>query len=243
MKTDNRREFTQGVKIGIPICLGYLSVSFGFGIMAVQNSIPVWIAPLISLTNLTSAGQVAGVEVIAAGGAFIEMVLTQLLINARYCLMGLSLAENCAGFTRPLRALISYGITDEIFGVASARKEPVTPWYMLGIIIPATAGWVSGTALGAVLGDVLPLRISEAMGIMLYGMFIAVIIPPVREGKRYLAVLLIAAAVSCVIFYGLPFISPGFAIIISACIAAAILAVACPVEMEEDNSTNAKEET
>ena len=229
-----KSDFGRGVRTGIPICLGYLSVSFGFGIMAVQKGLNPWIAVLISLTNLTSAGQAAGVEVIAAAGGYLELVLTQVLINARYSLMGLSLTQKAMSFRRGERMLVSYGITDEIFGAAYGQKGELTPPFMYGMILISTLGWVSGTFLGAFSGDILPARLSAALGILLYGMFIAIIIPPIRSSRSNLAAILIAAAISCVIYYCLPMISSGFSIIISAVIASALLAVLAPVKEEEE---------
>ncbi len=231
-------KFRQGMRDGFPICLGYLSVSFGFGILAVRSGLPWWAAVLISITNVTSAGQVAGVGVIAHAGPLIEMALTQLVINCRYSLMALSLSQNLSeDFTTPRRLLVSYGITDEIFGVAASKKEPVTPVYMYGMSGVSVFGWTLGTLLGAVCGDVLPQLITSALGILLYGMFIAIIIPPVRESRANLAVILLAAAISCAIFYLIPRISSGFSIIISAVIAAGVLAAAAPVpETEEEGA-------
>lgn len=203
--------------------------------MASHCGLSPWVAALISLTNLTSAGQVAGIGVIAAAGSYIEMILTQLLINCRYCLMGLSLSQNLDKSFKPFhRATVAFGITDEIFGVASGQKEPLTPSFMYGMIVIATAGWTSGTLLGGICGDVLPAILTNALGVMLYGMFIAVIIPPIREGLNNLAVVLLAAAVSCIIYYGLPQISGGFAIIISAIVAAVIMAIVKPIPDEEE---------
>ncbi len=145
----------QGVKDGFPICLGYFSVSFGVGILAIKSGLSAWIAVIISATNLTSAGQVAGIGVIAVGGSFIEMVLTQLLINCRYSLMGLSLSQNLSKeFTLIHRMIAAFGITDEIFGVAASKTEPLTPNYMYGLISISTIGWVLGTFLGAVCGEI-----------------------------------------------------------------------------------------
>ena len=230
------KEFSQGLRAGIPICLGYFSVSIGFGIMAIQSGLPIWTAVVISLTNLTSAGQAAGVVVIAGAGSYLEMILTELLINLRYCLMALSLSQHRTGFSLPHRAAAAHGITDEIFGVCASRPEPITPFYMYGITVIATIGWVGGTFVGAVCGAVLPELLTDALGIMLYGMFIAVIIPPIRTSWTNLAVILIAAAVSCVIYYCLPVITSGFAIIISAVIAAAILAVIAPVSDDGEDA-------
>ena len=220
---------------GIPICLGYLSVSFGFGILAVSKAgLSVFQASIISASNLTSAGQKAGIDVIAAGGTIIEMILLQLTINIRYSLMALSLSQKLdKRFTTPHRLMASYGITDEIFAVCSAQKTPLTPPYMYGMILIAAVGWVTGTALGAAAGELLPLSVSKAMEIVLYGMFIAIIIPPAKKQHSILFVIAMAAALSVVFRYCLPMVSDGFAIIISAVAASAAAAFIFPVKDEE----------
>lgn len=223
------------MKDGIPIMLGYLSVSFGFGILAVSSGLSAWEAWLISATNLTSAGQVAGVGVMVAAGSYLEMILTQLVINLRYALMGLSLSQKLDdSFHTPQRLLASFGITDEIFAVAYARMGKVTPTYMFGLILTPFIGWTTGTLLGAVSGSLLPPALSDAMGIMLYGMFVAIIIPPARTNRGVLTAILIAAGISVLFHYGLTMVSGGFAIIISAVAAAAIVAALCPIAEEED---------
>ena len=179
-----KKLFFKGVRDGIPIFLGYLSVSFGFGILCITLGLSVATAVGISITNLTSAGQVAGVGIIAAGGTLIEMVLTQIVINLRYSLFAISLSQKLdSSFTTPHRILASFGITDEIFAVSYAQEGKVKPAYLYGLILVSTSGWVLGTLLGAVLGQVLPESVSAAMGIMLYGMFLAVIIPPARKSR------------------------------------------------------------
>jgi len=229
-----RSDFTKGISHGIPIALGYLSVSFGFGIAAVRSGISPLAASVISLTNLTSAGQAAGIDIIAACGTLLEMILVQLTINIRYSLMALSLSQKLSPkFTTGHRLLASYGITDEIFAVCSAQKEPLTPLYMYGMIFIAALGWVTGTALGAKMGQILPQNISDAMGIVLYGMFIAIIIPPSRKEKSVLCVVAAAAAMSVVFKYLLTQVSGGFAIIICAIAAAALGAVFFPVKEDE----------
>ncbi len=226
-------DFKQGIKDGTPICLGYFFVSFGVGILAVKSGLSAWIAVVISASNLTSAGQVAGIGIIAAGGTFIEMILTQALINCRYSLMALSLSQNLSKKFTPLhRMLVSYGITDEIFGVAASKKEPLEPAYMYGMILIATIGWVLGTLLGAVCGEILPTLLTSSLGILLYGMFIAIIVPPIRNSKTNLAVIVLAASLSCVIYYFFSWISSGFSIIISAILSAGIMALIAPVKEE-----------
>lgn len=231
---DLKSDFFRGMSHGIPISLGYLSVSFGFGIKAVSAGLSVLASSLISATNLTSAGQAAGVDIIAVGGTIIEMILVQLTINIRYSLMALSLSQKLDGkFSLPHRLIASYGITDEIFAVCSAQKQKLTPAYMYGMILISAVGWITGTALGAAAGQLLPESISNALGIVLYGMFMAVIVPPSRKQKSVLAVVIVSAVISILFKYVLTAVSSGFAVIISAIIASVIGAVFFPVK--EDN--------
>ena len=207
MEKKIQSDFLRGLFNGIPIFLGYLSVSFGFGIMAVSSGLSVFEAFMISLTNLTSAGQAQGVVVIASGGTLIEMALVQFVINIRYALMALSLSQKLdKKFTLPHRLLAAYGITDEIFALCSTKENVLKPNYMYGVIVISTFGWVSGTFLGGAAGTLLPANVTSALGIVLYGMFIA----------------------SVICKYLLPFISGGFAVIISAIISAVLGAVVFP---------------
>ena len=225
-----RNPFARGMVHGIPIALGYLSVSFGFGIMAVKAGVPTLATVGISLTNLTSAGQVAGVNVIAAGGTLLEMLLTQLVINLRYALMGFSLSQKLDGsFTTARRLVISFGITDEVYGVAISQPGVLTASYMLGLIVPPILGWSAGTAMGALAGQLLPAAVTAAMGLVLYGMFLAIILPVSRKDKHVLFAVLLAAACSCVFYYALPELSQGFAVIISALVASLAAAWLFPV--------------
>lgn len=229
------KAFQKGLLDGFPIGLGYLSVSFGFGILAANFNISALYAWLISATCLTSAGQVAGVEVIAAHGSLIEMAITQFIINLRYSLMGFSLTQKLdQSFSTKKRMLISFGITDEIFAVAISQKGKISPSYMLGLMILPFVGWTGGTLMGAVASHLLPDLITKAMGILLYGMFIAIFVPPAKKSRPILFAVLIAAAASSILKYLLPFISGGFAIILSALIASVICAILFPVRMEEE---------
>ena len=167
----------RGVVDGLGIGLGYLSVSFSFGIMAVNNGLTWWQAVLISITNLTSAGQVAGVGIMAAGGSLIEMAVAQLIINLRYSLMAISLSQKTdSTMTIPARFVSSYIITDEIFGVSSS-KESVGFRYIMGLGLLPVAGWTLGTLLGAVLGNILPAIVTGSLAIGIYGMFVAIVLP------------------------------------------------------------------
>lgn len=231
--------FIKGLSHGIPICLGYFSVSFGFGILAVKSGLRAIDAILISLTNLTSAGQAAGVGIIAAAGTLLEMAITQFVINLRYSLMGLTLSQKLSDkFTTLHRLIASFGITDEIFAVAVSQKDKLVPSYMYGLILISASGWVGGTALGAVAGLALPASLTAAMGILLYGMFIAIIVPAARKCRKDLIVILLAALFSAIFKYLLPAVSFGFAIIISAILAAVIGALLFPINLAETEDDN-----
>ena len=229
-------DFTKGIKDGIPIALGYFSVSIAFGLMAVEAGC-TWVeAMLISLTNLTSAGQFAGVTVLAHMGTYIEMALTQLVINSRYALMGISLSQKVnARFKGLWRVILGFAITDEIFAVAIGQEGEISRRYFAGLAIVPIIGWTSGTIVGAVLGNIMPEIITSALGVALYGMFIAVVVPKARENIHVLAVVIIAVAISVALRYIPVFsgISAGFAIIICAVIASAAGAVFFPVKEDE----------
>ncbi len=224
--------FRKGLHDGIPIALGYLSVSFTFGLQCIANGLSWWQAFLISLTNLTSAGQFAGLGIITAGSGYFEMACTQLVINMRYALMGLSLSQKTDRTVRGVhRWCIGFGITDEIFAVAMGSKNEVSNKYLYGLILLPVIGWSGGTLLGALAGAVLPDAVRSALCIAIYGMFLALIIPPAKKSSAVMKVILIAVALSCCFRY-VPVInkiSGGFAIIISTIAAAALGALLFPV--------------
>jgi len=230
----------QGLHDGLPIGLGYLSVSFGFGIAVVAKQLSPLFALLISMTNETSAGQLAGLEIIARSGGLIEMALCQLVINLRYALMGISLTQHVdSTFTTPWRMLLSFSITDEIYAVASTKPKKIGVTYFSGLAIPPYIGWALGTILGAVAGQLLPSVVSGALGIMLYGMFIAIIVPPARDHMGVLFAVLLATALSCVIYYVplFDFITSGFSVIICAVVVSAIAALLFPVKEQDDTTS------
>lgn len=235
----SRYTYLYGLKKGLPIALGYLSVSFGFGITAVTQGLSGLEAVLVSMTNLTSAGQVAGVAVISAGGPLIEMLLTQLIINIRYCLMGLALTQKLdSTFTTSHRLLTSFGITDEVFAVGSSEIENIGIKYMYGLITLPYLGWSLGTFLGAFAGEILPETLCAALGIAIYSMFVAIIIPPSKKDRGVLWCILISALLSCIIYYVPVFkgISQGFSIIICAVVTSALMAYFKPVNVKEETN-------
>lgn len=228
--------FKKGIKDGIPIGLGYLAVSFTFGMMSVSSGLSIWQAVLISMTNLTSAGQFAGLDIIVAGGSYWEMALTQLVINLRYCLMSFSLSQKMRR-DEPWahRYLVAFGITDEIFGVSASQEGKVSAFYNYGAMCMAIPGWTLGTLLGAISGSLLPDFIMSALGVAIYGMFLAVIIPPAKKNKAVLLVVVAAMAVSTLfaVVPGLNKVSSGFVIIITTLVTAGGAAYLCPVKEDE----------
>jgi len=226
-------EMKKGLRDGIPICLGYFSVAFAFGIFCVNSGLSPLQATLISMTNVTSAGQLAAVPIITGGGAFVELALAQLVINLRYALMSISISQKLDNtMTTPHRLLVSFMNTDEIFAVASGHGSSVGISYMYGLILTPFIGWSLGTLVGAVAGNILPGSVSEALGIAIYGMFIAIIIPVAKKNRVVMGVVLVSVLLSC-LFAFVPLlnqVSSGFVIIICAVVSASVFAVVSPVE-------------
>lgn len=224
--------FMEGLKDGVPIALGYLSVSFSIGIMAIASGLSVFQGAFMSITNVTSAGQFAGIAVIASGGTILELILTQLIINLRYALMSLSLSQRLPE-KMPLwqRMVIAFANTDEIFAVAMGHAKSLTFPYIVGLQGLPILGWTIGTVLGAVAGQVLPNAISSALSVALYGMFIAIVVPVAAKIRPVLWVAAMAAFFGCVIYYVPLFsgISTGMSIVICTVLASAIGALIFPV--------------
>lgn len=228
-----KQGFYKGVKHGIPIAMGYLSVSFTFGMKAVADGLSPMQALLISMTNVTSAGQFAGLPLMVAQASLIEMALTQLIINLRYALMSLSLSQRLdKSMTTLHRMIFSFCNTDEIFAVASSQPEKVGRWYLYGLMSTPYWGWALGTLLGAVAGQLLPEFLRTALGIAIYGMFLAIILPPARKEKPVRVVVMIAVALSLCFRYipALSTLSSGFVIIICAVAASTLGALLFPVK-------------
>lgn len=232
-----KRHFTEGLKDGVPIALGYLSVSFSLGIIALSSGLNVFQGALMSLTNMTSAGQFAGIAVIASGGTLLELILTQLIINLRYALMSLSLSQKLSEeMTLWQRMIVAFANTDEIFAVAMGHAKSLTFPYMVGLQILPILGWTGGTILGAVAGRVLPMAISSALSVALYGMFIAIVVPAAVKMRPVLCVAALASILSCVIYYVPLFsgVSTGISIIICTILASACGALLFPVSQEPE---------
>lgn len=224
-------EFIRGIKKGFPICLGYIPVSFTFGLIAVKMGFNPLEATIISLTNMASAGQFAGIRLIEGGAPYIELIITTFVINVRYFLMSLSLSQKVStDLPFYKRAIMAFCITDEVFALAAMEKEDVTFPFFGGLMATPIFGWTLGTCLGAVASGLLPPMLQGCFGIALYCMFIAIIIPPARTGRKVAIAVIVSALLSCIFKYvpGVNILSKsgggGWSIIISAVVAAAICA-------------------
>jgi predicted branched-subunit amino acid permease len=229
---DKNNGFIKGLKDGIPICIGYFSVAFAFGIFAVSSGLTAFEALLISMTNVTSAGQLAAVPIIVTGGTLLELGASQLVINLRYALMSVTLSQKLDGTVSLAdRLLIAFVNTDEVFAVATS-KESVGRTYMFGLILTPFAGWSAGTAVGAIAGNILPAAVISALGIAIYGMFIAIFVPAAKKNGKILFCVALSIALSCA-FRFVPLLTKvhtGFVIIICSVAASVAAALIYPVD-------------
>ncbi len=231
---ENELGFKQGFKDGIPIGLGYLSVSFTFGIMSIIAGLYWWEAVLISMLCVTSAGQLAGIQVMISPGRYLEMLISQLTINVRYSFMSISLSQKVTEkFSGIWRWIFGFMITDEIFAVA-VSKPVVRRAYFAGLCVAPYAGWTAGTLAGALLGDVLPKSVMSALGIAIYAMFVAIVVPEMKKSKPVIMVVILAAILSCMFTY-IPVIKEvpaGISISICAVVSAMVMAIIRPIKPE-----------
>lgn len=229
--------FKKGITDGIPICLGYLSVAFAFGIFATEKGLTILQAVIVSMTNVTSAGQLAAVPIMVGGGSIFELVISQFVINLRYALMSVSLSQKLGtNVSLKDRFIISFMNTDEVFGVASGNKGTVGRRYLYGLILTPFLGWSLGTLLGASAGNILPAMVISALGIAIYAMFIAIVIPETKKSRNTAMCVLCAIFIGCILHFTpyLKLIPSGFKVIIGAGIASVVFAFVAPLEFSEE---------
>ena len=235
----NTGNFREGIRDGIPIALGYLAVAFTLGITAKNNNIGALPATIMSLTNFTSAGEAAAITSISAGASYFELAVSQAIINLRYLLMSCSLSQKLSSETSIFhRFFTGFFITDEIFGISSGRPGKLNPFYTYGAAAIAIPGWALGTCLGIVLGTALPPRITRALSVALYGMFLAVIIPPCRK-NHVIAGLVVISMIASSIFSIIPALSGisfGMKVIILTVVISGIAAKLFPVKEDTDEA-------
>ena len=236
MKKETQQWFLRGLRDGAPIALGYFAVAFALGIKASGAGMTPWQSALMSLLNVTSAGEAAAIALIGAGTTYVELAFTQLVINIRYLLMSCSLSQKITPETSVLhRLLIGYGVTDEIFGISMGVEGKLTPAYSYGAIAVAVPGWTLGTLLGAILGNILPARANSALGVALYAMFLAIILPPARKNKVIAGLVIVSMLASAALTLlaerlGWTGLTEGFRIIILTVVISAVAALLFPVK-------------
>lgn len=230
------KNFKCGLAAGIPIALGYLSVSFTFGIMAVSYGLAWWQALIISMTTVTSAGQFAGIGIMIHPGQYFQMLISQITINIRYSFMSISVGQKADSRFKGLsRWLLGFMMTDEIFAVAT-QEESVSRSFFAGLATLPYIGWALGTLFGAILGSILPERLMSALSLAIYGMFVAIVVPEMKKSRPVVLVVILAIALSC-LFYYVPFlstISSGITITVVAIASAVIGSLLFPVADEAD---------
>lgn len=237
-KTGNRgREFREGLRDGVPIAVGYLAVSFTLGIQAKEAGMGILEATVMSLLNLTSAGEFAALKIISLASSYLEMAVSQLIINLRYMLMSFALSQKVSPeLGIPHRMCMAFGVTDEIFGISVGREGHLNPYYNYGAMSIAIPGWTLGTFLGVLMGNVLPESVVSALSMALYGMFLAIIIPKAREDKHVLAAVIVAMTASwlCTKLPAIRDIKPGTQIILLTVVIALIAAIVFPIKDEQE---------
>ena len=228
------------MRAGVPIGLGYLSVSFTFGIMAIASGLTWWQAVIISMTTVTSAGQLSAIGTMAVPGQYAAMLVSQATINLRYAFMSMSLSQKTSKSFRGIwRWILGFFMTDEIFAVASAEKT-VSVRFFCGLSVAPWVGWTLGTHAGSLVGNVLPPIVMGSLCLAIYGMFLAIVLPPAKASRPVLAVVAIAAIIHC-IFYYVPYlrdIPSGISISISAVAAAMLGALLFPLKNSEEVAEN-----
>lgn len=236
---ENVKWYKKGLKDGIPICLGYFAVAFTLGIMAKKAGLTAWQAMLTAGLTNASAGGYAAFSIMASSGGYLEMALTQLVVNARYLLMSSALSQKLSPSTPTLsRAIMAFDVTDEVFAISVSVKGTLNPWYTYGAMSVSIPGWALGAFFGVIMGNVLPQSLVSALGVGLYGMFLAIIVPPARK-NRVIAGLVIVAMVLSFLFAKLPVISnisDSMRVIILTVAISLFAAILFPVKEEDDEA-------
>lgn len=239
----NRKKFLEGLRDGLPIALGYLAVSFGIGISCHAAGITAFQGFLMSLLNNASAGEYGGITVITENAGVWMMVLMTLIINARYMLMSCALSQKLSPDT-PLgvRMLIGFDVTDEVFGIAIAQEGLLNVWYFIGAMCAALPGWSLGTLFGALAGNVLPVWAMNGFSVMLYGMFLAIIMPEGKKNRVVLGCIGVSFVLSALAAKLLPMLSGGMRILLLTIFISAAAAILFPREASEEAGAKASGE-
>ena len=234
----NLKAFKQGLRDGAPIGIGYFAVAFSLGIAMKNANMTPFQGFLMSLFNIASAGEYAGIRVILSNASYIQIILVTIIANARYLLMSAALSQKFSSQTNIFHRLsVGFQITDELFGLAIGQKGYLNPFYYYGAGFISVLPWAIGTAVGVFAGEMLPQDIVSALNISLFGMFIAIIIPAGKENKTIMNLIIISFLASFILDY-IPLLSSideGMKIIFLTIVIACAAAYIHPVKGEDDN--------
>lgn len=235
-----KKDYKEGFILGLPIGIGYFCVSFAFGMMVKNVELPTWIAFLISATNLTSAGQFAGLNLIVQQATYVEIMMTTLIINLRYAIMSMSLSQKIEEKMSIFkRMILAFGVTDEIFAVSMTRTTDITLAYFMGITTPSFVGWTLGSTCGAAFSSVLPHLFADAMNIALYGMFVAIVLPQAKQDKNKRIAVVLSVLMSCLFAFSplSKMLGSGWTIIVITLVVSAFMAIKYPIQEEEHETS------
>lgn len=233
-----------GLRDGLSIAFAYFPVAFAFGLFAVGEGLQPWQAVLISMLNVTSAGQLAGVPIFVGSMSYFEMALTQFTINMRYALTSITLSQKLDTDVRTIdRFAIGYMNTDEVFALCAEKEGVLGRPYLYGIIAPPFFGWTLGTFVGAYAGTLLPVFVITILGFAIYGMFFSILLPPAKKSRAVLSSEILAATISCILYYVPWFssLSSGFRIIITALFSSVVIALIFPISSEVNKGGQSNE--
>lgn len=228
--------FRYGMRDGFPIGLGYYAVAFSIGLVASKAGLTWWMGAVSSFLTRASAGEYGVYSLIAINAGLAEVVGLSLVANMRYLLMGAALTQKFHPDTSLLkRILTALCVTDEVFGISIAYPGYLAPSYTYGAMIVSTLMWSAGCMSGIIAGDVLPGNIVSALSVTLYGMFIAIVVPPAKQDRGVMAAVVCSFVLSgvCAFVPWLDVINSGTKIILLTVIISAVAAIVKPIKVEE----------
>ncbi len=239
MKSENKTWFARGLRAGVPIGLGYFAVAFTLGIAARSAGLTAFQATLSSLLLNASAGEFVGFTLMSAGAGYLEVAIMEAVANARYLLMSFSLSQKLRPETGLIhRLILGWYVTDEVFGVSISAPGYLNPWYTYGAIALACPGWAAGTCLGVILGNIFPASVVSALSVGLYGMFIAIFVPPARESRTIRGLVLVSMGLSFFVNRASMFagVSSGIKTILLTVILSAAAAILFPIREAKNDA-------
>ena len=239
MKSENKTWFARGLRAGVPIGLGYFAVAFTLGIAARSAGLTAFQATLSSLLLNASAGEFVGFTLMSAGAGYLEVAIMEAVANARYLFMSFSLSQKLRPETGLIhRLILGWYVTDEVFGVSISAPGYLNPWYTYGAIALACPGWAAGTCLGVILGNIFPASVVSALSVGLYGMFIAIFVPPARESRTIRGLVLVSMGLSFFVNRASMFagVSSGIKTILLTVILSAAAAILFPIREAKNDA-------